>query len=111
MDPRMIPRGSGPEYNYDENTGGAARPNEPGVYFHPQAQKFIETAGIKRPDGSIAYSVDSGRVQGDAFVQLGYRPASDEELKEYRAQQAAKAEEKRKRESATTISMSSDARK
>lgn len=109
MDPRMIPKGSGPEYNYGEQDG-KVRPNEPGVYFHPQAQKFVETTGIKRQDGSKVYAREPGKIQADAFVQLGYRPASDEELKEYQAKQkdsekAAKIENGR-----TTTSMSSPGR-
>lgn len=106
MDPRMIPKGSGPEYNYGE-LEGKARPNEPGVYFHPQAQKFIETTGTKRPDGSMSYARDTGKIQGDAFAQIGYRPATEEELKEYRAKQEATAEAQRKRATATTTVMSS----
>lgn len=106
MDPRMIPRGSGPEYNHD-GQGGQARPNEPGVYFHPQAEKFIETAGTKKPDGSISYASGPGQIQGDAFAQLGYRPASKDELKEYRAQQEQKAKAQRIEESSKTTVMSS----
>lgn len=109
MDPRMIPRGSSTEYNSSDD--GMRPDNKPGVYFHPQAERFIETARVTTPDGSIAYHPDQGKIQGDAFVQLGYRPASDEELKEYRADQAAKAEAKRKKETSTTVSMSSDAKR
>lgn len=105
MDPRMIPKGSGPEYNYGEQDG-KVMPNTPGLYFHPQAQKFVETTGIKRPDGSMAYAQEAGRIQGDAFKQLGYRPASDEELREYRARQEKAAEEKRRKETSTTTTMS-----
>lgn len=101
MDPRMIPKGSGPEYNYGEQDG-KARPNEPGVYFHPQAQKFIETTGIKRPDGSISYARDAGKIQGDAFAQTGYRPANDEELREYRAQQEERAKAAAKKANSKT---------
>ncbi len=82
MDPRMVPKGSGQEYNHDGQRG-QARPNEPGVYFHPQAGRFIETTGIERPDGSIVHSQDAGRIQGDAFVQIGYRPATEEERRAY----------------------------
>ena len=99
-----MPKG---EFNYDENApGGVGSVNEPGVYFHPGASKFIETAHTKRPDGSKAYVVDQGRIQADAFTQMGYRPAEEAELKEYQAQQAAAAAEKRKQETATTVSMS-----
>jgi len=90
MDPRMIPKGSASEYNYGEQDG-KARPNEPGVYFHPQAGKFIETTGIKRPDGSVAYSRDAGKIQGDAFTQLGYRPADQDEQRYYQEAQKAAA--------------------
>lgn len=110
MDPRMIPKGSGPEYNYGEQDG-KARPNEPGVYFHPQAQKFVETTGIKRPDGSVTYSRDAGKIQADAFTQLGYRPATDEERGYYQAAQQAAAKVQRIRESRTTTSLSSASRK
>lgn len=109
MDPRMIPKGSGPEYNYGEQDG-KVRPNEPGVYFHPQANKFIETTGSQRPDGSTAYARDPGRIQGDAFTQLGYRPATDEEVREYRAMKEKNAKIKRKKESTTTTVLSSASR-
>lgn len=104
MDPRMMPKG---EYNYSDNEpGNVGRANEPGVYFHPGAQKFIETAHIKRPDGSKSYSVDQGKIQGDAFAQMGFRPATDEELKEYEARQADVSAEQRKKDNATTVVMS-----
>jgi hypothetical protein len=106
----MIPKGSAQEYNHD-GQGGEARPNEAGVYFHPQAQKFVETAGVKRPDGSIAYAQGAGKIQGDAFTQIGYRPATDEELKEYRAQQKERAEAQRLKDSRKTTAMSSQSRK
>lgn len=106
MDPRMIPKGGSPEYNYGE-LEGKARPNTPGVYFHPQAQKFIETTGAKRPDGSVAYASQEGKIQADAFVQIGYRPANDEELKAYRAEQEKKAKAQRIAGSRTTTAMAS----
>lgn len=109
MDPRMIPKGSGPEYNYGEMEG-KARPNEPGVYFHPQAQKFVETTGVKRPDGSRVYAQQAGKIQADAFVQLGYRPASEQELKEYQARQEATAKAERVEKTRKTTVMSSPAR-
>lgn len=109
MDPRMIPKGGSREYNYGEQEGKAL-PNEPGVYFHPQAGKFVETTGVQRPDGSISYSKDQGKIQGDAFTQMGYRPANEEELREYRAQQEKKAEAKRKEKSSTTTVLSSPSR-
>lgn len=110
MDPRMIPKGSSQEYNYGEQDG-KARPNEPGVYFHPQAQKFVETAGAKRPDGSVAYARATGKIQADAFAQLGYRPANEEEVAAYRAKQEAAEKVNRVEQSRTTTSMSSPARK
>jgi hypothetical protein len=100
----MIPKGSGPEYNYGEQDGKAA-PNNPGVYFHPQAQKFIETTGVKRPDGSVAYARDPGKIQGDAFKQIGYRQASEEELKYFREAQAAASEVARIKASRTTTTI------
>ncbi len=108
MDPRMIPRGgSKEEYNYDQNSGGPGRPNEAGVYFHPAAGKFIETFGVQRSDGSMTYAQETGKIQADAFAQIGYRPASDEEVKQYRAQQADRAKAKKIAESRTTTSMGS----
>jgi hypothetical protein len=85
MDPRMISKGrpSG-EYNYGEQDG-SRRANEPGVYYHPQADKFVETAGAPRSDGSIAYAQHTGKVQADAFVQIGYRHATKEEATAYEA--------------------------
>lgn len=109
MDPRMLPKGSSPEYNTGEREG-KAQPNNPGVYFHPHAQKFVETTGIKRPDGSVTYARGPGKIQGDAFTQLGYRPANEEELKEYRADQEAKAKAQRIKDSRTTTVLSSQPR-
>lgn len=102
MDPRMIPKGSGPEYNYGE-LEGKAQPNLPGVYFHPQAEKFIETTGIRRPDGSISYAQDPGKIQADAFTQMGYRPATAEEARFYQEAQKAAALARKKKESRTTV--------
>lgn len=110
MDPRMIPRGSGPEYNYGEQEG-KVRPNEPGVYFHPQAGRFIETTGIQKPDGSIAYARDPGKIQADAFKQIGYRPATEEELKEYRSMREDQVKARRLAESRKTTTLSSNERK
>jgi hypothetical protein len=109
MDPRLIPQGSGPEYNYGEPEG-KARPNEPGVYFHPQAQKFIETTGVKRPDGSISYSSDAGKIQGDAFKQIGYRSANEQEQGHFKAAQQAAARVQQIKQSRTTTVMSSRGR-
>lgn len=109
MDPRMIPKGSASEYNYGEQDGKAL-PNDPGVYFHPKAEKFVETTGVKRPDGSKAYVRGAGKIQADAFVQLGYRQASQEEAAHYRSAQKASAEVQRIKDSRTTFSMSSKGR-
>lgn len=109
MDPRMIPRGgSKEEYNYDQNAGGPGRPNEAGVYFHPQAGKFIETYGVERPDGSTTYAQDSGKIQGDAFAQIGYRPATKEEAAEFRARKEARAKEMKVKANSTTTVMGSN---
>lgn len=105
MDPRMIPKGSGPEYNSSDE--GRRPDNQPGVYFHPQAGKFIETAGQRRPDGSMAYNIDGGKIQADAFTQMGYRPASEEELRQYNAEQAAKREMARIKAASKTTVLSS----
>lgn len=106
MDPRMIPKGSGPEYNHD-GQGGQAPPNEPGVYFHPQAEKFVETTGIERPDGSISYSKDAGQIQGDAFAQIGYRPANEEESRYHREAKKALAKAQALKKSRKTTVLSS----
>lgn len=84
MDPRMIPKGGSNEYNYGEQDG-IRRPNQPGVYYHPQADKFVETAGQVRPDGETVYHAQEGKIQADAFVQIGYRPATKEELEAFKA--------------------------
>lgn len=106
MDPRMVPKGGSQEYNFGEQYG-ERQPNMPGVYFHPHAQKFVETAGIKRPDGSKAYHADQGKIQADAFVQMGYRPADEEESGYYKEAQKAAATVERIRNSRTTTVMSS----
>lgn len=103
MDPRMAPKG---EYNFGEQDGTAV-PNQPGVYFHEKAGKFVETTGVKRPDGSISYARDAGKIQGDAFTQMGYRPASEEEARYYHEAQKAAAIVKRKRLNSKTTAMSS----
>lgn len=89
MDPRMIPRGQSAE----SQSNGAERPV--GVYYHPEAKKFVETSGILRADGTMSYNTDEGRIQADSFVQLGFRPATEEEKAEYLASKKseAKAEE------------------
>ena len=94
MDPRMNPHGSKNEYNWAERDG--REPNTPGVYYHPQADKFIETAftvdfRTGQPvlqDGERVYDRINGKVQADAFVQVGYRKATPEEVKQYRIEQA-----------------------
>lgn len=94
MDPRMIPKGSSPEQQSE-----GRRPNQPGVYYHPQAEKFIETSGVRRPDGSMSYASNDGKIQGDAFVQIGFRPANENELKEYeerKKESAARSADKRR---------------
>lgn len=106
MDPRMIPKGSATEYNHD-GQGGQARPNEPGVYFHPQAEKFIETTGMKRPDGSISYAKEQGKIQGDAFKQIGYQAANEEQQVYYKEAQKAAARVLALKKSRTTTVMSS----
>jgi hypothetical protein len=110
MDPRMIPRGGSPEYNSGE-LEGKARSNEPGVYFHPQAQKFIETTGTKRPDGSMSYARDPGKIQGDAFTQIGYRQATKEEAGYHQAAKKAIETVQRIKRSSTTTVMSSTGRR
>lgn len=109
MDPRMIPKGSSSEYNYGEQDG-VRRPNVAGVYFHEQSGKFVESAGVKRGDGSIAYFQDTGKIQADAFVQIGYKPATEAQVKEYQAQKENQAKANRIEASRTTTVMSSDSR-
>lgn len=92
MDPRMIPKNSASEYNTSDQ-GGEARPNDPGVYYHPQANKFNETTFVRRSDGTKVYDRASGKIQADAFVQLGYRPATDEEVAQYNKSKESKPEE------------------
>lgn len=109
MDPRMVPKGgSDDEFNWDSNAfGNRGRAHEPGVYFHPQAQKFIETARVQTADGSVAYHPDQGKIQGDAFAQIGYRLATKDELKEYRAKQKEAAEAKRRNAGSKTTVLAS----
>lgn len=109
MDPRMIPRGAASEYNRGDS--GIRPDNQPGVYFHPQAGKFIETSGTRQPDGSITYAQKSGKIQADAFTQVGFRPATAEELKEYRAKQAERAKAQHVKDTATSVSMSDSAKR
>lgn len=88
MDPRMNSR---QEYNRNDN--GKKQDNSPGVYYHPQADVFVETAGQRHKDGTMSYDHETGKIQADAFVQIGYRLASEEEVKRYRAQLAERAKE------------------
>lgn len=90
MDPRLAAKG---EYNYGERDG-TARSNEPGVYYHPEAKTFVETANTVNPNtGHVSYFAETGRIQADAFVQLGYRPATEAEIATYRKQSNAKEAE------------------
>ena len=100
MDPRTSTRNPKQEYNFGE-LDGTARANEPGVYYHQQADKFIETAAQLNPDGTVrlidgkaSYFRETGLIQADAFVQMGYRLASDEEVKRYRSTKQDQAEAK-----------------
>lgn len=104
MDPRMNPHGSKNEYNFGERDG-SARANLPGVYYHPGADAFVETGGQKRSDGTMAYDQVVGRIQADAFVQIGYRQATEEEVKRYRAKQEATAKAIKAAESKTTVKL------
>lgn len=97
MDPRMNPHGSRQEYNFGERDG-SRQANIPGVYYHPGADAFVETAYAVQPngqpamkDGKVVYDQANGRIQADAFVQIGYRLATDEEVKRFRSQQQAQA--------------------
>lgn len=76
-----------------EKQGDGRVVNKPGVYYHPQADRFVETAKLV-----------PGYIQADAFVQLGYRLATSEELVRYTAQVEAnkkKFEEQQKLKEAT----------
>lgn len=114
MDPRMIPKGApNGEYNYGEQDG-TRRPNEAGIYYHPGADKFVASTAAVDPEGNMmlrdgkpVFARNSGKIQADAFVQMGYRPANDKETAEYLARQKAAEEAKRKAKSKTTTVMSS----
>lgn len=89
----MIPQASKNEYNWGERTGRS--PNTPGVYYHPEAKKFVETSFNTDVDGNPIlrngqpiYHQATGKIQADAFVQIGYRKATDEEIKLYRSERA-----------------------
>lgn len=104
MDPRMNPHGSKNEYNFGERDG-SARPNLPGVYYHPGADAFVETGGQKRPDGTMVYDQINGKIQADAFVQIGYRMATEEEVKRYRSQQESTAKAIKAAQTRTTTKL------
>jgi hypothetical protein len=105
MDPRMIPKGgSSEEFTDLENR---RNPNLAGVYYHPEAKKFLETGGQTMPDGSVAYDLVGGTIQGDAFRQIGFRAATDEEAAQFHADKEAQRQKARKESSSTTTSLSS----
>lgn len=53
---------------------GDGRPVAPsGVYIHPQSGQMLETARGKR-----------AAIQGDAFLRLGFRLASEKEVEQYK---------------------------
>ena len=118
MDPRMIPKGApNGEYNYGEHDG-TRRPNEAGIYYHPGADKFIASATAVDPEGNMlmrggkpVLARVTGKIQADAFVQLGYRAATEQEQKEFLARQQAAEELKRINKSRTTTSLSSQGRR
>jgi hypothetical protein len=104
MDPRMIPKGGSDEEFTDlENR---RNPNPAGVYYHPGANKFLETGGLKMPDGSISHDQLAGTIQGDAFAQIGFKPANDEQKAYYEADQKVKAELNRIKQSRKTFTIS-----
>lgn len=87
MNPQNIARG-----RQDlENQGDGRQVNEPGVYFHEKAGKFIETAQLV-----------PGHIQADAAVQIGYRPATDKEVAELRKMQESEAKARKIEETRTT---------
>lgn len=104
MDPRMIPKGGSDEEFTDLEQ--RRNPNAAGVYYHPGADKFIETGGIKMPDGSISHDQLTGTIQGDAFAQVGFRPATPEQEAAYNAKQKAGFELNRIKESRKTFTLS-----
>lgn len=105
MDPRLNDLRNKGEYNYGEQDG-TKRPNSPGIYYHDKANKFVETGGVKMPDGKIAYDSAAGKIQADAFRQMEYKPANDDQTAYYHASQEAAAKVARIRQSRTTTVMS-----
>lgn len=110
MDPRLNDLRNKGEYNFGEQDG-TRRPNMPGVYYHEKANKFVETGGVKMPDGRIAYDNAAGKIQADAFRQMEYKPANEEQSAYYRASQEAAAKVARIKQSRTTTVMSTAARR
>lgn len=55
-----------PKGQATETYGDGRRPNMPGVYFHEKAGQWMEARSIP---------------QADAFVRVGYVPATKEHLK------------------------------
>lgn len=110
MDPRLNDLRNKGEYNYGEQDG-TRRPNQPGVYYHKGANKFVETGGVKMPDGSVAYDAAAGKIQADAFRQMEYEPATPEQKAFYHASQQAAAKVAKIKQSRTTTVMSSPARR
>jgi hypothetical protein len=101
----MIPKGGSDEEFTDLEQ--RRNPNSAGVYYHEKADKFIETGGVKMPDGSIAYDQLAGTIQGDAFAQIGYRKATPDQATAFEAQKKVNMELGRIRESRKTFTMSS----
>ena len=109
MDPRLNDLRNKGEYNFGEQDGTRS-PNLPGVYYHEKADKFLETGGVKMPDGRIAYDASNGKIQADAFRQMEYKPANEEQLEYYRARQEAAAKIARAKQNRKTTVLSSTAR-
>ena len=109
MDPRLNDLRNKGEYNFGEHDG-TRRPNMPGVYYHEKADKFVETGGVKMPDGHTAYETAAGKIQADGFRQMGYNPADEKQLAYYLATQEAAAKIARIKRSRVTTVMSAPAR-
>ena len=107
MDPRLRDKN---EYNYGEQDG-TRKANEPGVYYHPKANKFVETGGTKLPNGQVAYNTANGKIQADAFRQMEYQPATPEQAAYYHAGQEAAAKVAKIKQSRTTTVMSMPGRR
>ncbi len=78
----------------------------PGVYYHEKANKFVETGGTKMPDGHVAYDNAAGKIQADAFRQMEYKPANNEQSAYYHASQEAAAKVARVKQSRKTTVLS-----